>query len=295
MSKAQDASLKAVTNGKTVYDFLFEHGRLPFLDDGERPYAYRGWIQPYLQGWEAQLRQEESRYAYFFDLWWTGELSDKPIPRLDFSDTQRNGGAALKNIWQCISICDENGSWSGLNDFIYWMAFGLGVHKEPSILSEGVQAKLYRTFNVKPWLEAPYDYLGDLLCERKQGWNPAGFYPTPHSICEMMTRMSFDDSRDNRGLTVSDPAVGTGRMLLHASNFSLRLCGQDIDQLCVAICKINGALYAPWLAFGLPDSLFAGSEALPAPTLASNVIPDALAVSPAMLMGKHGQGLLFGD
>lgn len=293
MSNATDAALQPVLKGKTVYDFLFEHGRLPQLDLQERPYSYRGWIQPYLQGWEAQLRQEESRYAYFFDLWMSDELGDRPIPRLDFCDTQQNGGAALKNIWQCISICDENGSWSGLTDFIYWLAFGLGVHREPSILSEPVQAKLYRTFNVKPWLEAPYDYLGDLLCERKKGWNPAGFYPTPHSLCEMMTRMTFDDSRDCRALTVNDPAVGTGRMLLHASNFSLRLSGNDIDPLCVAICKINGALYAPWLAFGLPDSLFAAATPpVPAAVNPALAVPDLVA-TPPMVVNKRGQGLLF--
>ncbi len=295
MSTAKHESLITVRPGATVFDFLIEHGRLPRLDERERPYAYRGWIQPYLQGWEMQLRQEESRYAYFYELWLTGELGDRPIPRLDFQDTQRNGGAALKNIWQCISICDEGGSWSGLTDFIYWLAFGLGVHTEASQLSDKVQAQLYRKFNVKSWLEAPYDYLGDLLCERKKGWNPAGFFPTPHAVVEMMVRMTFGEDEDQRALTVNDPAVGTGRMLLHASNFSLRLSGQDIDPLCVAICKINGALYAPWLAFGLPPSLFSKSTTemplIPAP----NPIPESLAVPVAseLLFGKHGQGLLF--
>ena len=39
--------------------------------------------------------------------------------------------------------------------------------------------------------------------------------------------------------TVNDPCVGSGRLLLHASNISLRLYGQDIDPLAVAMCKIN--------------------------------------------------------
>lgn len=45
-------------------------------------------------------------------------------------------------------------------------------------------------------------------------------------------------------------------MLLYGSNFSLRLFGQDIDPLVVKIACINGALYAPWLAFPLPERLF---------------------------------------
>jgi hypothetical protein len=59
---------------------------------------------------------------------------------------------------------------------------------------------------------------------------------------------------------VNDPCVGSGCMLLHASNFSMNLWEQDIDRLAIAMCKINGALYAPWLAFPLPDSIL-GTQA----------------------------------
>lgn len=44
-------------------------------------------------------------------------------------------------------------------------------------------------------------------------------------------------------------------MLLHASNISMNLYGQDIDPLAVAMCKINGALYAPWMSFPLPEAI----------------------------------------
>ena len=33
-------------------------------------------------------------------------------------------------------------------------------------------------------------------------------------------------------------------MLLHASNYSLCLYGQDIDRVALMMCQINGALYA---------------------------------------------------
>jgi hypothetical protein len=294
MSEKHHRALQPVSGPQTVYEFLFLHGRLPQLDLGERPYALRGWVLPYLLGWEAQLRGAESRYAYFLDLWFTGALGDAPIPRVEFNDSSRQGAAALKNIWQCISICDENGSWSGLTDFVQWLAFGLGVSREPVPLSDKVQERLYRVFNVRPWLEAPYDYLGELLCERKQGWNPAGFYPTPHPVCEMLTLINFAEGQDYRSDTVCDPAVGTGRMLLHASNHSLRLSGQDIDPLCCAICKINGALYAPWLAFGLPKELFPIEPAAPA---AASPTPSVLAANGPMLftVAPDGQGELFTD
>ena len=52
-------------------------------------------------------------------------------------------------------------------------------------------------------------------------------------------------------------------MLLHTSNYSVCLYGQDINPVCVKATLVNGYLYAPWLALplawlrrvapGLPD------------------------------------------
>lgn len=69
---------------------------------------------------------------------------------------------------------------------------------------------------------------------------------------------------DNRRKTVCDPACGTGRMLLHASNHSLYLHGQDIDGLMVSCSLINGALYAPWIV-APPPRREAGAVLLPPP------------------------------
>jgi hypothetical protein len=109
-------------------------------------------------------------------------------------------------------------------------------------------------------LEHPHDYLGTFVAEQKAGgWNPTGFYPTPHEIVELMVQMLMHDAdkddRDPRIRSVCDPCAGSGRMLLNASNKSLTLFGQDIDPLAVAMCKINGALYAPWLSFPLPAAI----------------------------------------
>lgn len=80
------------------------------------------------------------------------------------------------------------------------------------------------------------------------------------SVCDLIAAMVFEgkgenDERDPRLQLVQEPAVGTGRMLLSASNYSYRLFGQDIDQLVLDICLINGAFYAPWLTFPFPDSI----------------------------------------
>ncbi len=97
----------------------------------------------------------------------------------------------------------------------------------------------------------PHDYFGDLLCESSYG-KQQGFYPTPHHICEFMTQMVCDEKLDIRTETVLDPCVGTGRMLLHASNHSLRLFGMDIDSTLCKATLVNGYCYAPWMVRPIP-------------------------------------------
>src|SRR5262249_50434974 len=98
-----------------------------------------------------------------------------------------------------------------------------------------------------------------VAASKARGWNPTGFYPTPHNVVELMVRLTMNASKeaggDARLRPTCDPCVGSGRMLLHASNLSLALSGQDIDPLAVVMCKLNGVLYAPWIAFPLPASL----------------------------------------
>jgi hypothetical protein len=130
---------------------------------------------------------------------------------------------------------------------------------------------------------------------KARGWNPTGFFPTPHPVVELMVRMTMHDAqaegRDPRTLTVCDPCVGSGRTLLHASNFSLALFGQDIDPLAVATCKINGVLYAPWLAFPLPAAIL-GTRVPPPPASLPVAEPPPKDVR-VYRIDDHGQGLLF--
>lgn len=139
--------------------------------------------------------------------------------------------------------------------------------KPPKLRRDDAAEKLYRGIDLGVLLEEPHDYFGTFICERKaKAWNPTAFFPTPHHLVEAMTHLAFEgrgsDGRDTRTLTANDPAVGSGRMLLHASNYSLRLSGQDIDPVVLCCCLINGVLYAPWMSFPLPESVFA--EAAPA-------------------------------
>jgi hypothetical protein len=82
---------------------------------------------------------------------------------------------------------------------------------------------------------------------------------------ELIVQMTHHDirseERDQRTFADLDPCVGSGRMLLHLSNVSMNLFGQDIEPLAVAMCKINGALYAPWISYPLPARILESKSA----------------------------------
>lgn len=250
---------------RTPEDFLLEHGRLPQLGDEIPPWHFRGWLLPYLIDLHWQMGRTGlggDRWGYLYQIRVTGKLPDEPPPEIFFSRGCPDGGKAYKNLEKCLELVwHDSGSWSSLNDLLRWMAWACGFWREFPSLSEKTQEALYRTFDAKPMLLAPYDYLGQLMSDNKgrgKNANPSGFFPTPHEVVELMVRMNMakGDWRELLTQTVCDPCVGTGRMLLHASNFSLRLHGMDIDPNCVLATQINGCLYAPWLTYPLPDSLF---------------------------------------
>ena len=242
-------------------EFLLEHGRLPRIDDDPKPWKYRGWLLLYLQMTEIQLRGTQSRWAYQLELWDTGELPDDPIPPLHFGQPDPTVYRELERWARLVGY--DDGGWSDFRSLMDWFLWGLALARdEPELYRADAAEKLYRQANLGLMLKAPYDYFGAFISERKsKNWNPTAFFPTPHSVVECMVRMLMaDGGRDGRHRKVMDPCVGTGRMLLHASNYSLRLYGHDIDPMVLAGCRINGALYAPWMSYGLPDSVFAAED-----------------------------------
>lgn len=278
-----------------IFHFLNREGRLPRIGDERAPWTYCGWMLPYVILLHAhplfgKSRSElvatftsnslyqrgighcPDRWGYHLRTLAAGELLDEPIPRIEFCGEFEN---SVRRIWEgeregiagwCHLLDQTNGySWDSFKLLVDWLAFALSVETEPPRIGANANEALYRTVNIEPLLLQPCDYFGSALAARKgsggKAWNPTAFFPTPHHLVEMMTQMTMGEEGDKRTKTVYDPALGTGRMLLHASNYSLRLYGQDIDPLVVKICKINGALYAPWMSFPLPSSIFGNYEA----------------------------------
>ena len=242
--------------------FLYQHHRLPRLGDVPAPWKYRGWLLVYIIQLHALIPAVADRWDYHLRMLEAGKLLDEPIPQIVFGEPNNTIFDKLRD-WSRL-LGGDCGGWSDFHGLLDWLAWGLAVSVEEPHLTAAVNESLYRHVDVGLLLQRPYDYFGAYVAMNRAGaWNPTGFYPTPHAIVECMVRIGMADARsggrDPRTFTMHDPCVGSGRMLLHASNNSLSLSGQDIDPLAVKMCKINGALYAPWLSFPLPASILGTS------------------------------------
>jgi len=120
-------------------------------------------------------------------------------------------------------------------------------------------AELGRLFNLylQAVEELPFrDILGTLFMRLDVKSAAAGQYFTCYSVAEMMARMTFDRDvfletiRERGSVSVCDPAVGSGVMLLAFAKVvhdafgrdgtdRLRLYGNDIDVRCVNMCRIQ--------------------------------------------------------
>lgn len=238
--------------------FVLQHGHMPFLSDDVPPWHYRGWLLFQVQMAD-QHPEATGRWDHYIRTLEANHLLEEPIPQMRFAEYPSVEG--LKMLEKCVDLLAYREShWSAFEAFVQWLAWSLAVSRDKPTIEEASSEALYRIFNFEPLVLHPHDYLGHLLSERRgKGWNPHAYFPTPHAVCELMTQITFgggDESRsDPRLRLICEPAVGTGRMLLHASNFSYCLYGMDIDPLAVTICLCNAAFYAPWLAFPFPDSV----------------------------------------
>jgi hypothetical protein len=217
-----------------------------------------GWLLPTLLMTDLKLT---GRWDYWFTCMETGALPNTLLPPIDFDGMPHK--ETLKMLTTALDAIPGHGrgsyqGWSTSSYFEFftqWLLFGLG-HKgnatppEEPLGCHGATERLTKTFDLALLMKHPHDYFGDLLAECAYG-RQNQFFPTPHPLCEMMTRITFPEG-DNRARTVCDPCTGTGRLLLHASNHSMRLFGMDIDPLLCQIALVNGYLFAPWLVRPLP-------------------------------------------
>jgi hypothetical protein len=226
----------------------------PLLENLKRDLPH-GWLLPYLMGIDDLTW---GRWAYWARCQMgAGTLPDEPIPAIAFCSCGSDASHSRKMLERSLSAIPNYGGWMGWSSseyfdyFLSWLLFGFGhaghqeLPEEPAGC-EGAALRLYQIFDLSPLLLWPYDHFAEIFGEAKYGQG-AGFFPTPVSVCEVMARMTIGRG-DHRMKTVCDPCVGTGRMLLAASNYSLRLYAQDILRLMCKATLVNGYLYAPWLS-----------------------------------------------
>jgi hypothetical protein len=212
-----------------------------------------GWLLPHL------LQADEflwRRWHHWYEISSAGKVI-APIPTIEW----RKDLAGFKMLDRSLSTIMNYGDWRGWNSwrafdyFMDWLLYGFGHKGQPRLPEEhpdyhGASDRLYQVFNLETLLAFPYDYFGDILAENHHG-RQVGFFPTPLEVCQLMAAMNFGDE-DARTKTVCDPCVGTGRMLLVASNYSYRLYGCDINPTVIKATLVNGFLYAPWLVRSFP-------------------------------------------
>ncbi len=178
--------------------FLFLNGRLPRVDDDPPAWAYRGWLLYYLQAAEIQLNGENSRWAYYIATMERGQLlDDRAIPEIRFGEPDRTVFSKMQRWTELVGY--DCGGWSDFTTLLDWLCYGLAVpgYTERPRVYKGRDAEeaLYRAVDLSVFLKAPYDYFGAHISEHKsRGFNPSGFYPTPHQVCELMDRMNFCDA-----------------------------------------------------------------------------------------------------
>lgn len=212
-----------------------------------------GWLLPYLLAADDLLWH---RWDHWARTLMAGKVLDEPIPHVSWGAHD-----AARKMWErTLDAVTPHGGWQGwsgwenMNYALDWLLFGFGHHGYRELPKEphpGASMRLYQTFCLEAAMAYPYDYLGDMLAENAHGKH-LGFYPTPMCLTEMMAAMLFHDEEDARTKSVNDPCLGTGRMLLVASNHSYRLYGMDIDLTVIKAALINGYLYAPWLVRPFP-------------------------------------------
>lgn len=229
----------------------------------------RGWLHEQLVAFDAMTWQRWP-YWYALQLW----ERDKPAaerrlppnegewahPQLVLGEPPfRNGKKytggtegtmrvrkMLENALDAIDRYDDR-NWHYLFD---WFLYGVGaLPDEPKEPNPGASERLRKCLEPNALQLWPADYFGTMLNERGHG-RGRGFFVTPISLVEMMCAMTFmtKAGEDLRTFSTLDPAAGTGRFPLVASNYTLRLFAIDIDPLLVKAARVNAYLYCPWLA-----------------------------------------------
>ncbi|WP_309387263.1 N-6 DNA methylase [Cerasicoccus frondis] len=223
-----------------------------------------GWLLHVLYWVETECW---GRWEHWLKVIQNGNVLDEPIPQIEFDP---HSAAPVRKMHEnALNSITRSGGWEGwgswdlFNYYLDWLLYGFGhpgQKEPPKEPDRGAFDRLYQTYCLDIMIARPADVFGDLMAENRHG-RGRGFYPTPHNVSEMMARMLMEGD-DCRFKTVCDPCVGTGRLILHASNYSYRLFAQDVDETVIKAALVNGYCFAPWLVRPFFDNAKSSSAEL---------------------------------
>lgn len=101
------------------------------------------------------------------------------------------------------------------------------------------------------------NYTGDVLGDvyeymlanfASESGKKAGEFYTPHQVSRLMAMIAMDGNEDKKGLTVYDPTLGSGSLLLNVRNFSneselIRYFGQELNNSTYNLSRMNMILH----------------------------------------------------
>ncbi|GGG18227.1 hypothetical protein [Paenibacillus abyssi] len=168
------------------------------------------------------------------------------IPECEFS--MFDGSAQVKKMLdRCMSHAYSSG-YRG-HDFMEWLGYSLGIawFEKPDVDERTLQ-HWYDTFDISLMMLYPSDYLSTFLIDYQGQSGVGGYYPTPLNATMMINQMlGFGNPKIDRTVSVYEPCLGAGAMLLPSE--SLNLIGADFNISMVKAACIQAFLYQPWLLY----------------------------------------------
>lgn len=224
--------------------YTSQSGAMP--DDGGEP----GWLRLYLL---AMDRRIWGRWDWWLDVLMSGDLpadpADQRIPQIEWWPQPHE--PTCKMLRNCVEHLQASAglhSWEATRYLVQWIGHGLRGTPIEGRRYDKAERLLKRDFVLGLLQLFPYDYMGWMLSEL--GWGKRnGFFPTPLPLAQVMADLIMDPAPSAEALRTvetNDCAVGTGRLLMVASNRCLLLSGNDIDETALTACRVNMWLYAPW-------------------------------------------------
>ncbi len=208
----------------------------------------KGWLQPYLIAIDAMFSKRWDYWSRTID---AEKVLDEPIPQINWLWTPHND--PMKNLETCIQLGHNRGHSDAFHLFVDWLLYGFSssvVKTLPPQIEPELNISWYKTFNLGLYLKYPHDYLGQYAASLygKGKRNPTAYFPTPMHLCYFIVEMLMDKVSDKTA-SVCDPCVGSGRLLMAASNYSINLYGMDIDPRILKVCQVNMWMYVPWCIY----------------------------------------------